>query len=106
MIQREAIAQQRQRMPAEREAHRSIVRHDLVTLRCPRQCRRRVVTFGAAQQISIRHGSGSQPERVASVIAGERAKCVRTCEHLQVVPIKRKRLGATSSIFARAWGMM
>jgi hypothetical protein len=58
-------------MPAECEAHRAIVRHDLVTLRCPRQCRHRVVTFGAAQQISIGHGGGSQPQRVASVIAGE-----------------------------------
>jgi hypothetical protein len=29
-----------------------------VTLRCLRQRRHRVVAFGAAQQVAIRHGSG------------------------------------------------
>ncbi len=78
-------------MPAEREAHRAIVRHDLVALRCLMQRRHRVVALGAAQQIPIRHGSGGQPTRRALVGHGERAKLVRARE-----------LDAAGHVFAHA----
>ncbi len=80
--ERQALAQQLQRMPAEREAPRDSPSRSRDPPTFEATPALRVVAFGAALQAWIKHRSGHKPKRRASGAAGERADCIGAREHL------------------------